>query len=151
MDMFSNLFIADLGQSRIDAISLDKQYHTVIYSNHENETGIMRPIALDLDTVNGYDSCLRLQFEICHVKYISTSFVYWIDLGGGQVPMKIARVRFDGKQPENIVVENLLKPNYIIFNLDLHCVFWSDVGLQRVRVDLFISDWRIRSCACIQM
>ena len=59
MDLFSNLFIADVRQSRIDAISLDKQYHTVIYSNHENETGITRPIALDLDTTNGYDSCLR--------------------------------------------------------------------------------------------
>jgi hypothetical protein len=60
------------------------------------------------------------------------SFVYWIDLGGGQVPMKIARVRFDGKHPENIIVDNLLQPNYLVYNLDLHCVFWSDIGLQRV-------------------
>ena len=50
---FRNLFIANIRQSRIDAINLDKQYHTVVYSNHENETGIMRPIALDLDTTNG--------------------------------------------------------------------------------------------------
>ena len=81
----------------------------------------------------------------------SPSFVYWIDLGGGQVPMKIARVRFDGKHSENIVVENLLKPNYIVFNLDLHCVFWSDIGLQRVRGNLFISDCRSRSLTCIEM
>jgi hypothetical protein len=46
--------------------------------------------------------------------------------------MKIARVRFDGKYPENIVTENLLRPNYIVYNLDLHCIFWSDVGIQKV-------------------
>ena len=57
--------------------------------------------------------------------------------------MKIARVRFDGRHPENIVVENLLKPNYIVFNLDLHCVFWSDIGLQRVSGNVFISDFLI--------
>jgi hypothetical protein len=50
----SNLFIANIRHSRIDAISLNGEYHTVIYSNHENETGITRPIALDLDTTNGY-------------------------------------------------------------------------------------------------
>ncbi|CAF5059627.1 unnamed protein product, partial [Rotaria socialis] len=77
------------------------QYHTVVFSEHENATGIIRPIALDLDTING--------------------FVYWIDLGGGQIPLKIARVRFDGKSPENVVVDNLLQPNYIVYNLDLHC------------------------------
>ncbi|CAF0957368.1 unnamed protein product [Adineta ricciae] len=59
-------------------------------------------------------------------------FVYWIDLGGGQVPMKIARVRFDGKYPENVITENLLRPNYIVYNLDLHCIFWSDTGIQKI-------------------
>jgi hypothetical protein len=52
--LFRNLFIANIRHSRIDAISLNGQYHTIVYSNHENETGIMRPIALDLDTTNGY-------------------------------------------------------------------------------------------------
>ena len=47
--------------------------------------------------------------------------------------MKIGRVRFDGKYPENVIVDNLLQPNYLIYNLDLHCIFWSDVGLQRVK------------------
>ncbi|CAF1581398.1 unnamed protein product, partial [Rotaria sordida] len=107
-----NLFIANIRHSRIDAISLNGLYHTIVYSNHENATGIIRPIALDLDTTNG--------------------FVYWIDLGGDQIPMKIGRVRFDGKYSENIIVDNLLQPNYIVFNLDLHCVFWSDFGLQRI-------------------
>ncbi|CAM4944086.1 unnamed protein product [Rotaria socialis] len=107
-----NLFIANIRHSRIDAISLNGQYHTVVFSEHENATGIIRPIALDLDTING--------------------FVYWIDLGGGQIPLKIARVRFDGKSPENVVVDNLLQPNYIVYNLDLHCVFWSDFGLQKI-------------------
>ena len=46
--------------------------------------------------------------------------------------MKIGRVRFDGKLSENIITENLLQPNYLVYNLDLHCIFWSDVGLQRV-------------------
>jgi hypothetical protein len=46
--------------------------------------------------------------------------------------MKIGRVRFDGKYPENIVTENLLQPNYIVYNLDLHCIFWSDIGVQKV-------------------
>jgi hypothetical protein len=64
--------------------------------------------------------------------FFCNSFVYWIDLGGGQVPMKIARVRFDGKFPENVIVNNLLQPNYIVYNLDLHCIFWSDVGIQKV-------------------
>ena len=63
----------------------------------------------------------------------STSFVYWIDLGGGQVPMKIGRVRFDGKLADNVITENLLQPNYLVYNLDLHCIFWSDIGVQRVR------------------
>ncbi|CAF0886571.1 unnamed protein product [Adineta steineri] len=107
-----NLFIANIRHSRLDAISLDSQYHTIVYSNHENETGITRPTALDLDTTNGY--------------------VYWVDLGGGVIPMKIARVRFDGKYPENIITENLLQPNYLVYNLDLHCVFWSDIGLQKI-------------------
>ncbi|CAF3984090.1 unnamed protein product [Rotaria sp. Silwood1] len=49
-----NLFIVDICHSRIDVISLNGQYCTIIYSNHENETGITRSIALDLDTVNGY-------------------------------------------------------------------------------------------------
>ncbi len=34
--------------------------------------------------------------------------------------MKIVRVRFDGKYPENVVVNNLLQPNRIVYNLDLH-------------------------------
>jgi len=51
--LFSNLFIANIRHSRIDAISLNGQYHTIVYSNHENETGITRPLALDLDTING--------------------------------------------------------------------------------------------------
>jgi hypothetical protein len=51
--LFRNLFIANIRHSRIDAISLNGQYHTVVYSNHENETGIQRPLALDLDTTNG--------------------------------------------------------------------------------------------------
>jgi hypothetical protein len=55
-------------------------------------------------------------------------------LGGGSVPMKIARVRFDGKLSENIIVDNLLQPNYIVYNLDLHCVFWSDFGIQKVNL-----------------
>lgn len=50
--------------------------------------------------------------------------------------MKIGRVRFDGKSPENVIVDNLLQPNYLIYNLDLHCIFWSDVGLQRVKLNL---------------
>ncbi|CAF4528652.1 unnamed protein product, partial [Rotaria sp. Silwood2] len=107
-----NLFIANIRHSRIDAISLNGLYHTIVFSNHENATGIMRPTALDLDTTNG--------------------FVYWIDFGGGQVPMKIGRVRFDGKYSENIIVDNLLQPNYIVYNLDLHCIFWSDIGIQKI-------------------
>ncbi len=55
-------------------------------------------------------------------------------MGGGSVPMKIARVRFDGKLSENIIVDNLLQPNYIVYNLDLHCVFWSDFGIQKVNL-----------------
>ena len=51
------MFIANIRYSRIDAISLDKQYHTIVYSNHENETGIIQPLALDLDTTNGYETC----------------------------------------------------------------------------------------------
>ncbi|CAF4205802.1 unnamed protein product, partial [Rotaria sp. Silwood2] len=107
-----NLFIVNIRHSRIDAISLNGLYHTIVFSDHKNATGIMRPTALDLDTTNG--------------------FVYWIDFGGGQVPMKIGRVRFDGKYPENIIVDNLLQPNYIVYNLDLHCIFWSDVGIQKI-------------------
>ena len=57
-------------------------------------------------------------------------------MGGGQVPLKIARVRFDGKLPENIIVDNLHTPNYIVYNLDLHCIFWSDIGLQRVSIQV---------------
>ncbi|CAF1308989.1 unnamed protein product, partial [Didymodactylos carnosus] len=70
------------------------------------------PIALDLDASNGY--------------------VYWIDLGGGPVPMKIARVRFDGQHSEVLVTENLNKPNYIVYNHDLHYVFWSDIGTEQI-------------------
>ena len=52
--------------------------------------------------------------------------------------MKIGRVRFDGKLADNVITENLLQPNYLVYNLDLHCIFWSDIGLQRVRI-LFIT------------
>ena len=64
--------------------------------------------------------------------------MYWIDRGGGQVPLKIARVRFDGKYPQNVVIDNLFQPNYIVYNLDLHCVFWSDIGLQKVNNEIFL-------------
>lgn len=51
------MFIANIRHSRIDAISLNGLYHTIVYSNSDNETGITQPIALDLDTTNGYLSC----------------------------------------------------------------------------------------------
>lgn len=51
--LFSNLFIVNIHHGRIDAISLSGEYHTIVYSNPENETGISRPIALDLDTLHG--------------------------------------------------------------------------------------------------
>jgi hypothetical protein len=72
------------------------------------------------------------EFVFFNLIFYLNSFVYWIDLGGGQVPMKIARVRFDGKYPENVIVDNLLQPNYLIYNLDLRCIFWSDIGIQKV-------------------
>jgi len=59
---FSNLFIANIRHSRIDAIALNGEYHTIVYSNHENETGIIHPIALDLDTINGYVFCFKRYF-----------------------------------------------------------------------------------------
>ncbi|CAF1687272.1 unnamed protein product [Rotaria sp. Silwood1] len=59
-----NLFIVDICHSHIDVISLNGQYCTIIYSNHENETGITRSIALDLDTVNGYNSRNTKVFDI---------------------------------------------------------------------------------------
>ena len=58
LSLFSNLFIVNIHHSRIDAISLNGQYHTIVYSNPENETGIMRPIALDLDTLHGQENFL---------------------------------------------------------------------------------------------
>lgn len=63
------MFIANIRYSRIDAISLNGQYHTVVFSNHENATGISKPIALDLDTVNGYhfienDQALKIIYSL---------------------------------------------------------------------------------------
>jgi hypothetical protein len=46
--------------------------------------------------------------------------------------MKIGRVRFDGKDSENVIVNNLLQPNSIVYNLDLHCIFWNDIGIEKV-------------------
>ena len=59
------MFIANIRHSRIDAISLNGLYHTIVYSNPENETGIIRPIALDLDTTNGYETFIFLIQKNC--------------------------------------------------------------------------------------
>ena len=73
-----------------------------------------------------------LRFNCNHLIIATVHFrkVYWIDLGGRgtKVHMKVAKVSYDGSNPDTLTTTGLTSPNYISIDIDSQTLFWTDAS-----------------------
>lgn len=60
------------------------------------------------------------------------SVLYWIDVGGQDVPHKIASVNLDGSEPKVLWKQNLLHVDEIAIDIENRRLFWTNAGMRSV-------------------
>ncbi|KAK2724586.1 hypothetical protein QYM36_001171, partial [Artemia franciscana] len=103
-----NLIIANKKASNIEAIKVDGKFkfRSILLSNDGSETGVSKPKALAVDSLEGR--------------------FFWIDEGGSGVPRKIGRAQLDGSNPM-VLVKDIFNPLTLTLDFVNKRLYWSSV------------------------
>ncbi|CAG0878905.1 unnamed protein product [Cyprideis torosa] len=104
-----NMYIANRGEqlsANIEVVKVDgdNSYRRIILANDGSTNGVSKPEALAVDPYEG--------------------LLFWLDEGGGGVPVKLAKVGLDGSNPTNLVL-GIARPLALTLDRDVRRILFS--------------------------